>query len=480
MVPALLAATEAAETVPIPVTGDGSVIFDLLLVFLLILINAFFAASEMAIVTLNDNRVRKSAEDGNTVARKLLRFIDNQGQFLATIQVGVTLAGFLSSAFAADKFAGRLFLLLDPSGQNHSLQTISLIIITLILSYFSLVLGELVPKRIAMQHPERFSRSFVGLLGVIDLVFKPITKFLNISANLVLKLFGIDPRERKDHITEEEIRILAEAGAGSGDIRVSDVALIKNIFAFDDKEVSEIMTPRTNMVSMPANATYEEAVEIAANSRFSRFPVYDEDLDDIIGVLYIKDLLRVPNSMRDERFQLSLIAREPYFIPEGKKINVLFREMKQHHVSLAVVIDEYGGTDGIITMEDLLEEIVGDIEDEYDEHNTDIVQNPDGSYTLSGLLTPAEAGRYIRALDELEDDDDYDTVAGFVLSILGYIPAPDEYPTIEYGNLRFKVLEMDDKRISRIHLEVLQPETPSTDTDTPKERSVPKHERRDH
>lgn len=467
-----MALSEAAETIPIPMTSDGSVLLDLLLVFLLILINAFFAASEMAIVTLNDNRVRKSAEDGNAVAKKLLRFIDNQGQFLATIQVGVTLAGFLSSAFAADKFAGRLFLLLDPSGNNSTLQTISLVVITLILSYFSLVLGELVPKRIAMQHPDQFSKRFVGLLGVIDRVFKPITKFLNVSANLVLRLFGVDPKERKDHITEEEIRILAEAGAGSGDIRVSDVALIKNIFAFDDKEVSEIMTPRTNMVAMPARASYDEAVEIAANSRFSRFPVYEEDLDDIIGVLYIKDLLRVPKAMRGERFDMPQIVREPYFIPEGKKINVLFREMKQQHVSLAVVVDEYGGTDGIISMEDLLEEIVGDIEDEYDEHNTDIVQNADGSYTLSGLLTPAEAGRYIQALDELEDDDDYDTVAGFVLSILGHIPAPDEYPTIEYGNLRFKVLEMDDKRISRVHLEVLEPEKDrQIDRETANERS---------
>lgn len=437
--------------------NDG-VILDLLLVFILILINAFFAASEMAIVTLNDNKVRKSADDGNVVARKLLRFIDNQGQFLATIQVGVTLAGFLSSAFAADKFAGRLAALLDPSGSSPSLQTISLILITLILAYFSLVLGELVPKRVAMQHPDGFAKRFVSLLHGIDFLFRPITKFLNVSSNLVLRLFGIDPSEKKDHVTEEEIRILAEAGAGSGDIRVGDVALIKNIFAFDDKDVSEIMTPRTNMVAMPVRMSYDEAVELAAHSRFSRFPVYDEDLDDIVGVLYIKDLLRVPKDRRGERFDMKQIVREPYFIPEGKKINVLFREMKQQHVSLAVVVDEYGGTDGIISMEDLLEEIVGDIEDEYDELNNDVIQNADGSYILSGLLTPAEAGRHIKALAELEDDDDYDTVAGFVLSILGHIPGPHDYPAVDYGNLRFRVLEMDEKRIARIRLEILNQE----------------------
>ncbi|HHU12644.1 MAG TPA: HlyC/CorC family transporter [Clostridiaceae bacterium] len=436
--------------------GNDSAALDLLLVFILILINAFFAASEMAIVTLNDNRVRKSAEEGNDAARKLLHFIDNQGQFLATIQVGVTLAGFLSSAFAADKFAGRLALLLDPSGQNGTLQTISLILITLILAYFSLVLGELVPKRMAMQNPESFSRRFVTVLQAIDFLFRPITKLLNFSGNLVLRLFGIDPADKRDHVTEEEIRIMAEAGVGSGDIRLGDVTLIKNIFAFDDKEVSEIMTPRTNMVAMSVHTAYDEAVELAANSRFSRFPVYDEDLDDIVGVLYIKDLLRVPKNLRGEQFDMSQIVREPYFIPDGKKINVLFREMKQQHVSLAVVVDEYGGTDGIISMEDLLEEIVGDIEDEYDELNDDVVLNADGSYTLSGLLTPAEAGRHVKALDELEDDDDYDTVAGFVLSLLGYIPAPNEHPSIDFGNLRFQVLEMDDKRIARIRLDVLE------------------------
>ena len=181
--------------------GNDSAALDLLLVFILILINAFFAASEMAIVTLNDNRVRKSAEEGNDAARKLLHFIDNHGQFLATIQVGVTLAGFLSSAFAADKFAGRLALLLDPSGQNGTLQTISLILITLILAYFSLVLGELVPKRMAMQNPESFSRRFVTVLQAIDFLFRPITKLLNFSGNLVLRLFGIDPADKRDHVT---------------------------------------------------------------------------------------------------------------------------------------------------------------------------------------------------------------------------------------------------------------------------------------
>ena len=440
--------------------GDASVgrlLFDLLLIFILIMINAFFAASEMAIVTLNDNKIRKLAEEEDGTAKKLLYFVDNQGGFLATIQVGVTLAGFLSSAFASKNIAGLLFSVFDPGMTTEYLQTISVIIVTIILSYFSLVLGELVPKRIAMNNPEGFARAFVGVLRGFDFLMRPFTKFLDVSSRLVLRLFRIDPDKYGERVTEEEIRIMTEVGAKTGDIQVEDVTLIKNIFSFDDKEVAEIMTPRTNIVALPVDSNYEETREAAAHSRFSRIPVYGEDLDDILGVLYIKDLLRVSKDQMAE-FELGEIIREPYFIPEGKQINILFREMQQNRLSLAVVVDEYGGTEGIITIEDLLEEIVGNIEDEYDLPDEEVILETDGSYLMSGLLTPAEAGEFVPALAELEDDDSFDTIAGFVLSILGYIPEPGEQPVIEYKNLRFTVLEMDDKRISKIKLDVLETE----------------------
>lgn len=434
----------------------GRLVLQLFIIFALILINGFFAASEMAIVTLNDNRIRKAAEENDGTAKKLLYFIENQSGFLATIQVGVTLAGFLSSAFASQSLSGLLFKAMDPGMTKLYLQNISTIIITVILSYFTLVLGELVPKRVAMNNPERFARTFVGVLRGFDFIMRPFTKFLDASANVVLRILRIDPEQTKDRVTEEEICIMTEAGAKTGDINMGDVTLIKNIFSFDDKDVAEIMTPRTNIIALSVDSDYKTTKEAAAHSRFSRIPVYEDDIDDIVGVLFIKDLLRVPEDQQ-ENFDLGKIIREAYFVPEGKQINVLFKEMQESRLSLAVVIDEYGGTEGIITMEDLLEEIVGNIEDEYDLPDEKIVLSADGSYIMSGLVTPAEAGKFIPELDELEDDDDFDTMAGFVLSLLGHIPEPDAKPQVEYKNLRFTVLDMDDKRIAKIRLDVLEP-----------------------
>jgi putative hemolysin len=422
-------------------TVRGSLLFDFILIFFLILVNGFFAAAEMAVVTQNDNKIRQMADSGHAAAKRLLRFVDNKSRFLSTIQVAITLAGFLSSAFAADKLAIRLYVFVDPGLVYPSLRT--------------LVFGELVPKRLAMRRPEQFAMMVSGILRFFDFVFRPFTKLLEWSTNLVLRMLGIDPDEASSRVTEEEIRILVEAGAGCGDLQESEADLIKNIFAFDDKYVSEIMTPRVSITSVPLNSTYEEAVEIVAHASYSRFPVYDEDIDDIVGILIVKDLLRVPKSKRGADFKLESILRPAFFVPEVKKVDVLFREMKQQHTTLAVVVDEYGGTEGIVTMEDLLEEIVGEIEDEYDAPVTSVVVNADGSYVFSGLLTPAEAGRYVPELDELKEDDDFDTIAGFVLSLLGYIPEKGTQPEATFKHLKFTVLEMDDRRISRIRLEVL-------------------------
>ncbi len=298
----------------------------------------------------------------------------------------------------------------------------------------------------------------VPVLLFFDLVFRPFTKLLTWSTNIVLRLFGIDPKETPDTVTEDEIRILAEAGVDTGDLPAEDALFIDNIFAFDDKDVGEIMTPRLSVSAISVNSTYDEAVHFAANAHFSRFPVYDEDLDNIVGTLFLKDLMRVPESERGDSFDLHKIMRNAYFVPEGKQIDVLFREMKSKHISMAIVVDEYGGTEGLVTMEDLLEEIVGEIEDEYDPPKTDVVENPDGSYILSGLLTPQEAGRYVKALDDLEEDDNYDTIAGFVLSLLGRIPSEDEQASVIFENLRFTVLEMDDRRIDLILLEIIPDE----------------------
>ncbi|MBP6137992.1 MAG: HlyC/CorC family transporter [Clostridia bacterium] len=445
-------------------TVRGSLLFDFILIFFLISVNGFFAAAEMAVVTQNDNKIRQMADSGHAAAKRLLRFVDNKSRFLSTIQVAITLAGFLSSAFAADKLAVRLYVFVDPGLVYPSLRTLLVVLMTIVLSYFTLVFGELVPKRLAMRRPEQFAMMVSGILRFFDFVFRPFTKLLEWSTNLVLRILGIDPDEASSRVTEEEIRILVEAGAGCGDLQETEADLIKNIFAFDDKYVSEIMTPRVSITSVPLSSTYEEAVDIVAHASYSRFPVYNEDIDDIVGILIVKDLLRVPKSKRGADFKLESILRPAFFVPEVKKVDVLFREMKQQHTTLAVVVDEYGGTEGIVTMEDLLEEIVGEIEDEYDAPVTSVVVNADGSYVFSGLLTPAEAGRYVPELDELKEDDDFDTIAGFVLSLLGYIPEKGAQPEAIFKHLKFTVLEMDDRRISRIRLEVL-PDKSSEDED---------------
>ncbi|NLA82247.1 MAG: HlyC/CorC family transporter [Clostridiaceae bacterium] len=437
---------------------------DLTLILILVLVNGFFSAAEMAVVTQNDNKIRQMAAAGQASAKRLLHFVDNKARFLSTIQVAITLAGFLSSAFAAEKLAGRLYLAADPLLQSPSLRTVFVILLTIALSYVTLVLGELVPKRLAMRKPEALALSVAGVLRVFDFLFYPFTRFLGLSVNLVLRLLGVDPAETAMRVTEEEIRIMVEAGAGTGDLQEEEVTLINNIFAFDDKYVSEIMTPRVSIKAIPLDASYEEAVDIAAHARYSRFPVYEEDIDDIVGVLTVKDLLRVSKEGQEDSFSLRDILRPSYFVPEGKMIDVLFKEMKNQRITMAVVVDEYGGTEGIVTLEDLLEEIVGEIDDEYDAPETSVIINPDGSYIFNGLLTPAEAGRYVPELDALKEDDDFDTIAGFVLSLLGYIPQVGERAVASFGNLRFTVLEMADRRIAKIKLEVLDsPENQASD-----------------
>ena len=453
------------EKQTIVAANRGSLLFDLILIFILILINGFFSAAEMAVLTQNDNRIRQMANAGHTKARRLLRFVDNKSRFLSTIQVAITFAGFLSSAFAADKIAGRIYAAIDPLAQTPSLRTVSVVVLTLLLSYVTLVLGELVPKRLALRKPEALALSIAGILRGFDLIFYPFTRLLDLSGSAIIRLFGIDLSETASQVTEEEIRILVEAGAGSGDLQAEEATLINNIFAFDDKYVSEIMTPRVSVTGVPLDSSYDEAVEIAAGARYSRFPVYEEDIDDIVGVLTVKDLLRVARDQREEGFNLKNILRPTYFVPEGKKIDLLFKEMKRRQITMAVVVDEYGGTEGIVTLEDLLEEIVGEIEDEYDAPEESVTVNPDGSYLFSGLLTPAEAGRYVPELDALKEDDDFDTIAGFVLSLLGHIPMQDEKPEVIFNHLKFTVLEMEDRRIARIKLEVLPTAEESKNSD---------------
>ncbi len=436
-----------------PDDSIGKFVIDLLIVLIFVLINAFFSATEMAVITLNDNKIRRMAEDGNHTARRLLRFIENPGRFLAIIQVGVTLAGFLSSAFASDKFSARLAYAIDPEGKIGFLRTLSMIVVTIILSYFSLVLGELVPKRIAQKYPEKVSFFAVRIVRAFGVVLGPFVKLLTVSTNFCLRLLGIDPNANEKNVTEEEIRMMVDVGSESGSIEDDEKEMIENIFEFNDKEVSEIMTHRTKIVSLPIDATYEEVLDLATNEKYTRIPVYQDTIDDIIGILHIKDLLGYALSGKPSGdFSLKTLLRPPLVVPETKNLSALFREMQKGRMQLAVIVDEYGGTSGIVSIEDMLEEIVGNITDEFDEDEQQIERLVNGDILVSGDTTLSDIED---ALDIDLPDEDYDTIAGFVIHLLDRIPEETEHPEVTYGNVIVKVESIEDKWISKIRIRVL-------------------------
>ena len=368
----------------------GSIMLKLILLFALILVNAFFAMSELAVITLNDSKIEKMAEDGDVRAQKVLRLTSDSSRFLSTIQVGVTLAGFLTSAVAATSFsevlAGWLCNVLDITSKTAQgfVSSVSLVLITLIISYFSLVLGELLPKRIAMHNPESISFRIVGILLFLRGFLRPLVALLSASTNALLRLIGINPNDDPQAVTEEEIRMLVDVGEEKGVIEESQKEMINNIFEFDDIVASDVMTHRTDVVSVDINDSYDKVVKTAIEEGYSRIPVYDDDPDDIKGVLYVKDLLKYVGQDLPKR-GLAHLIRKAYFIPESKKCGELFSEMTEKHVQLAVVSDEYGGFAGIVTIEDLIESIVGNIQDEYDNEDEEFEQLNDNTYTIDGV-----------------------------------------------------------------------------------------------
>lgn len=439
---------------PRPTSGNN-IFVDILVVLLLILVNGFFAASEMSIVTLNPTKVRREAEDGDQSAVRILPFIDKPGNFMATIQVMITFAGFLSSAFAGERFTSLIVQKIDPLGNLLWLDTVILIAITILISYLSLVFGELIPKRIAMNNPARYAKRFAKVILFFDRTMRFFTTILNFSTSAILRLLNIPDKPEDEAVTEEEIRMMVDVGSVSGNIHVTEGEMIENIFEFNDKEVSEIMTHRTNIVGLPLDADLDACIDLVTNERYSRFPVYDEDIDDIVGILNIKDLLSYIADRTNEKFKLSEIIREPYLVPESKHVDQLLMEMRIERVSVAIAIDEYGGTAGLVSIEDLLEEIVGDIEDEYDEGQIGLTELSDGTFMVDGLMLLEDLERIQENVDfDEETINDFDTIAGLVLDLLGYIPDDDEYPTVVYKNLLLQVKAMDDNRIAMIQMTV--------------------------
>lgn len=423
----------------------------ILVLIALVLLNAFFAASEIALLSLNDNKIRMMADGGNKKARLLMKLTGEPGRFLATIQIGITLAGFLASAFASESFADPIVKAIMATGASVSeslVKTITMIIITLILSYFTLVLGELVPKRLAMKKAQPIAMFVAAPLHMLSKAASPFVKLLTVSTNLVVRLFGIDPNSRDDLATEEEIRMLVDAGGERGNIRKTEKEMINNIFEFNDKNVSAIMTHRTKISALPIDADLDEVTSFIKAEKYTRIPVYHEDLDDIVGVLHTKHLVQyLAGSYEKAAFSLSDIVMEPYIIPETKRIDELFREMNQHKVHMAVVIDEYGGTAGIVTIEDMLEEIVGNIYDEYDTIDTDIEKVNSTTYIFKGSVSLLDVQKVI---DVEFPEGEYETLGGFVIDKLGRIPRADEHPSIDFSGFRMSVARIDGNSIDSI------------------------------
>jgi len=435
--------------------GDTNLrlILDLLVLFLLIFFNAAFAASEMAVITLNDNKVRLLAEEGDLRSQRIMKFLDKPTNFLSTIQVGITFAGFFASALAASKFAAPLTEWIRQIFDFPGLQTIVMILVTAILSYISLVFGELVPKRIAMHSPDGVLKYTLGLLTFVGTLLKPFVCFLTFSTSVILKLFGINSDENDRTVTEEEIRMMVNVGRETGTIHEDEKEMIENIFELNDTQVSEIMTHRTNVVALDIESTFEEVLAITVSEKFTRIPVYKESIDNIIGILHSKDLLTLAVEGLKGPFNLEDMIREPYILPESKTIDTAFREMQIARAQIAVVIDEYGGTAGIITMEDLLEEIVGNMQDEYDEEAEEIVRIDENTLIVDGFTALDEISEELNM--KLPEDRDYDTIAGLVLDLLGRIPDENEHPEVNYFNLRLTVSKMEEKRISEIRIEIM-------------------------
>ncbi|WP_454193456.1 hemolysin family protein [Paenibacillus sp. Marseille-Q7038] len=439
--------------------------FDILVILILLVVNAFFAASEMALISINDNRIRILSLEGNKRAQKLEKLLEEPTGFLSTIQIGITLAGFLNSAFAADKFASLLVDYVVSLGVDISpsvLSSVSVIVITLILSYFTLVFGELVPKRIAMKKAEAIALAVSTPLSVLSKVVNPFVKLLTVSTNLTVRLFGIDPNAEDEEASEEEIRMLVDTGLERGTIQQSEKMIIHNIFDFDNKDVSDMMTHRTDMVAISADTPLEDVLEIVQSEQYTRFPVFEERVDNIIGILHVKDLIvqfrkdtTMPKSIMD-------MIRPAYFVSESKKGDDLLEELQQNRVHMAIVVDEYGGTAGIITIEDLIEEIVGSIYDEYDEEESIFEQVDEDTYIFTGIAHLDEVSQITKAS---LPEEEYDTLSGFVVGTISRIPTKQERPEFEFRGFRYKVLEVGKQRIRRVQMTRLPEEEKSLHQD---------------
>ena len=428
---------------------ESSITLQVVLIVVLTLINAFFAAGEMAIVSVNKNKIRRLSEEGNKKAKLVEKLLDQPTNFLSTIQVAITLAGFFNSASAATGISVSLANILGNWSIPYS-DTIAVVLITILISFITLIFGELVPKRIALQKAEWYSMFCAKPILIISKIASPFIKILSWSTKFILKLFGMSDENVEESLSREEIRSMVESGQETGVINEIETDMINNIFEFDESLALNIMTPRTEVYCIDINDPLSENIDQMMTMQYTRIPVYDDSIDNIIGILNMKDFSIEARKVGFDNVDIKKILRKPYFVLETKNTDDLFKELQEDHQHIAILVDEYGGFSGIVTVEDLIEEIMGEIEDEYDLDDEPKLQKIDDyNYIIDGNYL-------IENLDDQLDlklnNINHDTISGFVIHLLGEIPSDNQERTVTYKNLTFKITGVKNNRITKIKL----------------------------
>lgn len=413
----------------------------------LTMLNAFFASAEMALVSLNKNRVKSQAETGDKKAVMLAKLVDDPSKFLATIQVGITLAGFFSSASAATSIATRLE---SVFGGSSFAKELSIIVVTIVLSYITLVFGELYPKRLALQKSEKIARVSVRPIMAVGVVLRPFVKFLSFSTDILVKLTRMEKNTDNEKMTREEMQLLIETGRRDGVIEVEELQMLRGVFEMDNKYAREVMVPRTDAFMIDAETESEELCDALLSENFSRVPVFTGDQDSVLGILHMKDFFAEARKSGFENIDVKALVKDAYFAQETMFIDDLLKNMQRTRNQMAILMDEYGGVAGIVTVEDLLEEIVGEIDDENDVFSDEVKKIDETTFIVEGRMPLDDFNEMFHV--ELPSRG-VDTVAGFVLTLTGTIPEEDDKVVVEYGTLRFTVEEMNDARLVSVRVE---------------------------
>ncbi|MBN2300820.1 MAG: HlyC/CorC family transporter [Acholeplasmataceae bacterium] len=419
-------------------------LYSIIIMVVLIILSGVFAASEVALTAVSDNKIAIDAEKGNIRALRIQKFTSAPKSYLSSLQIFVTLIALVNGAIAVGTFSSRISTWFETS--LSALEPLVIIISALILLVFQVVFGQMIPRRLANKYPEKIAYTMIGFINVVTILMFPIVWILEFVSNSIGRIFGLDPNDRERKMTEEEIRTIVEASGKIGNIDEEESEMIQNIFDFSDTDVEEIMTHRTEISAINVKSTKSQVLAHIKDEQYTRYPVYEGDIDHIVGTLHVKELLKYIDN-NEEKFSLKALIRSPYFVPDSKKTSDLFREMQKQKNHIAVVLDEYGGTAGIVTIEDLIEEIVGNIFDEYDEIDDEVKIIDEYTYEINGLCNIHDVEDIIEAGLPTED---YDTLSGFILGQLGRFPSNNESIEIEFNGFNYKVLETEDKIISKV------------------------------